>query len=667
MSYAGHDVPLMTRIPAVVHFTYPTSSTPSWPELVQKNIGTWRNLNGKHKIIVWDDAAALSFVKEFFPEFVDLYNSFQPIEKTNLFRYLVLYKLGGYYADTDVECLQSISSWTTNSQSLLAGSSSSQPNFIAGVEVALRSDYELAQNGLSKLQQFSQATFASSPEHSILTCVLDALRRTSNASSRGVLFRTQGDIIDTSGAGLFTRCVKAFLEERNSSFSLVQNGGQVGDLLVLGINGFGAFQHHSGSWNPPPKLNCDKSVCFDRHEAVVNGVLVRHHATGTWRLTANDTQYLGHLSSVQNSDSGFTPTAQGTAQDTYDSDSFIVQLLRYWLLIATVLACFGGGSLMKRLFGRKVTRFPMKLRVFAWLRNALVLMCIVTWLPRSRQGHDEVSALFLRAVGPTELELGEKAVLQLVWLNSGEDIWRGKSTGLKIRPTTSISPLAFHRKTSDSVTLPGEEYHTLLFVYFTKCPERTQAYQWSIVKGFMNRQYGEPSKGQTIHCIQTRLRSQALGLRGVTDGDRLHKGEERTIRAEFCNTGTRIWEPEEVGLHLLRGSDMALRKATSVPLPRAVGPGETVIFEFALAFEDACPRELSLQWRLKHIPQDDKLDPARKQKTWFGNSTASVSVHCEPPQEHAVILQVVDLPRMLDISKKLPQVQDFHPQCIHRI
>lgn len=57
---------------------------------------------------MWDDEDCRSFVKTNFPDFLETYDAYPyPIQRADAFRYLVLFKEGGVYADLDTECLRS--------------------------------------------------------------------------------------------------------------------------------------------------------------------------------------------------------------------------------------------------------------------------------------------------------------------------------------------------------------------------------------------------------------------------------------------------------------------------------------------------------------------------------------------------------------------------------
>lgn len=69
---------------------------------------TWKLNNKKYNYLLFNRKDSFAFILEIYPEFVNLYNSLNDIEQTNLFKYLALHKYGGVYVDLDVICLKNI-------------------------------------------------------------------------------------------------------------------------------------------------------------------------------------------------------------------------------------------------------------------------------------------------------------------------------------------------------------------------------------------------------------------------------------------------------------------------------------------------------------------------------------------------------------------------------
>jgi mannosyltransferase OCH1-like enzyme len=86
-------------IPKLIHLCY---STKNIPEYIIPN---WKKLNPEYEIILYDNSDCSKFLSEHFGQlYVDVFNFIKdgPI-KADFFRACVLYKLGGVYADIDIE------------------------------------------------------------------------------------------------------------------------------------------------------------------------------------------------------------------------------------------------------------------------------------------------------------------------------------------------------------------------------------------------------------------------------------------------------------------------------------------------------------------------------------------------------------------------------------
>ena len=68
---------------------------------------SWKTLNPTFQYELWDDDDNRAFVKENFPDFLTVYDSYtKTIHRVDAIRYLYLYKFGGIYADLDFECIR---------------------------------------------------------------------------------------------------------------------------------------------------------------------------------------------------------------------------------------------------------------------------------------------------------------------------------------------------------------------------------------------------------------------------------------------------------------------------------------------------------------------------------------------------------------------------------
>jgi mannosyltransferase OCH1-like enzyme len=139
------------KIPNIIWQTYKDPINSLAPYMVDA-IKTWKYLNPEYDHRYMDDIQAGEFVlDEFGQEWYDIFVSMPVgVMRGDLWRYMVIYKYGGVYADLDTECLRPISSWMIEDK-----------NFIVCPETS---------------NHFCQWTFAATPEHPILKFVLDLIK-----------------------------------------------------------------------------------------------------------------------------------------------------------------------------------------------------------------------------------------------------------------------------------------------------------------------------------------------------------------------------------------------------------------------------------------------------------------------------------------------------------
>ena len=84
-------------IPRLIHFT---GKTQERPRQMATYYAKWQRLHPGWEVRLWTDASMRDFVAESYPEFLAVYDGYpRMIQRADAFRYLVLGKLGGIYAD----------------------------------------------------------------------------------------------------------------------------------------------------------------------------------------------------------------------------------------------------------------------------------------------------------------------------------------------------------------------------------------------------------------------------------------------------------------------------------------------------------------------------------------------------------------------------------------
>ena len=128
---------------------------------------SWRSMNPEFTYRFYTDRDCLRFIKKHFPQYIGLYKSLcLGVQRSDVFRYLVLYHYGGYYADMDTTCKIPIDTWM---RQLTKGKD--QVDCIVGED-----DVVLDPDGTgfgTERHEYLQWFIASVPNHPLLLEVVD--------------------------------------------------------------------------------------------------------------------------------------------------------------------------------------------------------------------------------------------------------------------------------------------------------------------------------------------------------------------------------------------------------------------------------------------------------------------------------------------------------------
>lgn len=193
---------------------------------------TWRKQKG-YNYQLHTDLSMEVFVNQNYPSIVPAYNKLAIVEKTDLYRVMLVYHFGGIYSDLDTTCQHNLDSlWNQNPDASL----------LVGVE-ANTSDEEKRRHNLSRNYQLCNWTFAAKKGHPVLEKVIE--RIIENISERPDL-----PTLEKTGPAIFTDVIRENID---------QSG-----VTILPISYFGSGQKHSGS--PAKKYG-----------------FVVHHFLGSWK------------------------------------------------------------------------------------------------------------------------------------------------------------------------------------------------------------------------------------------------------------------------------------------------------------------------------------------------------------------------------------------------
>lgn len=223
MSYAVEH----GAIPRVVWQTYKTRQLPNMAALFAN---TWRTTNPEWSVRLFDDADARRFISMHFGALhVEVFDSYPiGVMRADFWRYCVLFKEGGVYADVDTLSEQPIESW------LMGGS--------RGLVVGVENELHLV-----------QWVLAAKPNHPALAAVIvEVMRRATEPRCRAGGFVAHS-VHHCTGPAVFTDAVLRFA--RVESVPQLTLAAATVDIFVHAhhvLNGQ-AVQHAFGSvsWGAP--------------------------------------------------------------------------------------------------------------------------------------------------------------------------------------------------------------------------------------------------------------------------------------------------------------------------------------------------------------------------------------------------------------------------------
>lgn len=90
----------------IIHQTW--KSKKNIPNIFKQEwLDSWRLKNPSWEVKWWDDEDCRNLIKNHYPAFLFLYDGYEKnIHRADVFRYFMLHKYGGVYADMDCECIE---------------------------------------------------------------------------------------------------------------------------------------------------------------------------------------------------------------------------------------------------------------------------------------------------------------------------------------------------------------------------------------------------------------------------------------------------------------------------------------------------------------------------------------------------------------------------------
>jgi mannosyltransferase OCH1-like enzyme len=172
-----------SKIPKVIWQTY-KDPYEDLPQYIKDVSMTWINNNPNYKYVYMDDTEARNFVlNQYGQDWLSIWDTCPlGVMRGDLWRYLIINKYGGVYADLDTVCIDPIDSW-------------------------LKDGYDAVFCLDDDMKSYAQLAFASVPNHAIFNKVLNLIKQAFINPD----YSNPNFVHDLTGVNIWTKAVKSQL------------------------------------------------------------------------------------------------------------------------------------------------------------------------------------------------------------------------------------------------------------------------------------------------------------------------------------------------------------------------------------------------------------------------------------------------------------------------
>lgn len=87
-------------IPRIIHQRWNTDAI---PDIYKPAVEAWKRLHPSYQYILWTDETSRAYIRDHYPQYLDMYDSFEyHIQRCDFIRPIILKDFGGIYADLDL-------------------------------------------------------------------------------------------------------------------------------------------------------------------------------------------------------------------------------------------------------------------------------------------------------------------------------------------------------------------------------------------------------------------------------------------------------------------------------------------------------------------------------------------------------------------------------------
>jgi hypothetical protein len=244
---------LSQGLPKLVHFTVKDKNKLKPHQVV--SMASWAKHNPGHSIMLFDDSDIHLFMTTYFPELLSTFDGLDSqVERTDMWRYLVLCIFGGVYADSDVVSARPLSDWVQDA------------GLLTGIENVFTSFEEAKRRTYTRQVQMVQWAIAAKRGHPVVCRMGEYVKHHVAKEQSGEFFDPDRNhaILERTGPGIWSSSVHDYIMEHGYNITDVVAGMKVGDVRIL----------------PQPAFGCASSTFNPEHDPVP---YVYHMFKGSWR------------------------------------------------------------------------------------------------------------------------------------------------------------------------------------------------------------------------------------------------------------------------------------------------------------------------------------------------------------------------------------------------
>lgn len=223
-------------LPRLLHFTVKDKDKLKPHQVV--TMASWAFFNPGHSLMLFDDDDIREFMTSYYPELLPTFDGLgSPVERTDMWRYLVLCRMGGVYADSDVVAARPVADWVQDA------------GLLVGIENVFTTPEEAKRRDYTRQVQMVQWAIASRKGHPVVCRMGQYIAQHVQEEAAGEFVDPDRDhaILERTGPGIWSSSVHDYIAEYNVRVEDLVAGGRVGDVRVLPQPVFGCA---SATWNP---------------------------------------------------------------------------------------------------------------------------------------------------------------------------------------------------------------------------------------------------------------------------------------------------------------------------------------------------------------------------------------------------------------------------------